>query len=93
MTLEEEVYELIKDTTYYKQRLANRKSGHVDKSFSIATFTDLLQEIEVQTLDRPTSAAKRLEELYYVSKAFYPRFPELVDDIISRSLRNRLKGV
>ena len=86
LTLEEEIYDLISETTYYKQRVIEYKKADA-KDFTIKLFNSLLSEIRNNPKENSQKEATRLEELYYVSKAFYPKFPELIDDIISRKAR------
>jgi hypothetical protein len=90
LTLEEEIYKLIHISAYYKERVAEYKKSQ-PKEFSIKHFNALLDEIRNQPTEDSDKDALRLEELYYISKAFYPKFPELVDNIISRKARDERK--
>jgi hypothetical protein len=77
--LEKEIAELIKETQFLKDiKEAAKEDERYFKNFdfSFAVFKELKKQIKSNEKD-----PKRFEELYYISKAFYPKFSELLEKI------------
>ena len=84
LTIEEEIRKVLIDTSYYKDRkdMYKKSREELSSEFSIRDLSSILTDILDNTKANGAATRKKFQELYYISKAFYPRFTELVDKII-----------
>ncbi|QHI38648.1 hypothetical protein IMCC3317_40420 [Kordia antarctica] len=90
LSLEKEVKELIVCSNYYIKRKKeflirknNRTLKEMESNFSIQDLKSVLHDVLDNHEENKSEKRERMRELYYISKAFYPRFTELIDKIIS----------
>lgn len=77
--LEGIIYELIKETPFFKNLKRKKKLNFENFDFSFKVFEDLKGQIRELGTDEDVD---RFVELYYISKAFYPKFAELLEKIL-----------
>ena len=87
LTLEKEIADLIGNTQFFEEIQNNTNLNSMD--FSIIHLNSLISEIKNEAVENSEKRAQRLEELYYVSKAFYPKFPELLKRLIRRKKKSK----
>jgi len=87
LSLEKEVKELITCSRYYKKRkneyLIIKNKGTFEEMESDFSHQDLKSILQDVLDNHKAEKREKMRELYYISKAFYPRFTELIDKIIS----------
>lgn len=75
--LEKRIKKLIVGTPFFKDLETKDKAYFDEFDFSCEVFENLQQEIK-----KIGGNPEKFVELYYISKAFYPKFPELLSKII-----------
>jgi hypothetical protein len=89
--LERKLKDLLNGTNFCEEleklrEPAERKIFFDKYDFSFSKFQDLMKQVEASAGD-----SQLLVELYYLSKAFYPKFSELLEKI-SRQKQNPKSG-
>jgi len=84
LTIEEDIKKLLIGTSYYNNRKQKYETSkdELSSEFSIRDLASILTDILDNKKENGAETRKEFQELYYISKAFYPRFTELVDRII-----------
>ncbi|WP_303316652.1 hypothetical protein Q4Q34_07555 [Flavivirga abyssicola] len=87
LTIEDEIKTILIKTEYYKTRQIKYSENKEELSpdFSIRDLDSIRTDLLNQPGDQGSTERQKFVELYYVSKAFYPRFTELVDKIIKNN--------
>ncbi|HEX9963001.1 MAG TPA: hypothetical protein VGB00_18860 [Pyrinomonadaceae bacterium] len=83
--LETKIKELIEATPFFKKIKARTKRNNnyfIKFDFSFAVFEELKKQIKNNGKN-----AEKFEEFYYISKAFYPKFSELLEKVTKQQLK------